>query len=70
MLEACLRFLNALDASERIPVIAPMIMWEIHYYLLTGPEGGGFQAFGNSGKPKQSDCPRGELAPEALPGTV
>ncbi|MDR1219102.1 MAG: AraC family transcriptional regulator [Treponema sp.] len=29
MLEACLRFLNALDAPERIPVVAPMIMREI-----------------------------------------
>jgi hypothetical protein len=34
MLEACLRLLNLLNTPERIPVIAPMIMREIHYYLM------------------------------------
>jgi hypothetical protein len=70
MLEACLRLLNLLDTPERIPVIAPMIIRKIYYYLLTSPEGGGFQAFGNCGKSKQPDCPHGELAPGTLPGTV
>jgi AraC-like DNA-binding protein len=51
MLEACLRLLNLLDAPERIPVIAPMIMREIHYYLLTGPEGEDFRLLGTAGSP-------------------
>jgi AraC-like DNA-binding protein len=51
MLEACLRLVNLLDTPERIPVIAPMIMREIHYYLLTGPEGEDFRLLGTAGSP-------------------
>jgi transcriptional regulator GlxA family with amidase domain len=51
MLEACLRLLRLLDAPERIPVIAPMIMREIHYYLLTGPEGEDFRLLGTAENP-------------------
>jgi hypothetical protein len=39
LLDACLRLLNLLDTPERIPVLAPMIIREIHYFLLIGPEG-------------------------------
>jgi AraC-like DNA-binding protein len=46
LLEAFLRLLNLLDTPERIPVIAPMIIREIHYYLLTGPEGDDFRLLG------------------------
>jgi AraC-like DNA-binding protein len=51
MLEACLRLLNLLDTPERIPVIAPMIMREIHYYLLAGPEGEDFRLLGTAESP-------------------
>jgi AraC-like DNA-binding protein len=51
MLEACLRLLNLLDTPERIPVIAPMILREIHYYLLTGPEGEDFRLLGTAESP-------------------
>jgi AraC-like DNA-binding protein len=51
MLEACLRLVNLLDTPERIPVIAPMIMREIHYYLLVGPEGEDFRRLGTAENP-------------------
>jgi AraC-like DNA-binding protein len=51
MLEACLRLVNWLDTPERIPVIATMIMREIHYYLLTGPEGEDFRLVGTAESP-------------------
>jgi AraC-like DNA-binding protein len=51
MLEACLRLVNLLDTPERIPVIAPMIMREIHYYLLSGPEGEDFRLLGTAESP-------------------
>ena len=51
LLEACLRLLNLLDTPERIPVLAPMIMREIHYYLLTGPGGEIFRTIGTVGSP-------------------
>jgi AraC-like DNA-binding protein len=51
LLEACLRLLRLLDTPERIPVIAPMIMREIHYYLLTGPEGEDFRLLGTAENP-------------------
>jgi AraC-like DNA-binding protein len=51
VLEACLRLVNLLETPERIPVIAPMIMREIHYYLLTGPEGDDFRLLGTAESP-------------------
>jgi AraC-like DNA-binding protein len=51
MLDACLRLLNLLDTPERIPVIAPMIMREIHYCLLAGPEGEDFRLLGTAESP-------------------
>jgi AraC-like DNA-binding protein len=51
MLEAYLRLLNLLDTPERIPVLAPMIMREIHYYLLAGPEGEDFRLLGTAESP-------------------
>jgi AraC-like DNA-binding protein len=51
MLEACLRLLNLLDTPERIPVLAPMTMREIHYYLLAGPEGENFRLLGTAESP-------------------
>ncbi|MDR1072451.1 MAG: AraC family transcriptional regulator, partial [Treponema sp.] len=46
LLDACLRLLNLLDTPERLPVFAPMIIREIHYYLLTGPRGEDFRLLG------------------------
>jgi transcriptional regulator GlxA family with amidase domain len=34
-----------LDTPERIPVLAPMIVKEIHYLLLTGPNGSHLRSF-------------------------
>jgi AraC-like DNA-binding protein len=51
LLEASLRLVNLLDTPERIPVIAPMILREIHYYLLTGPEGDDFRLLGTMESP-------------------
>jgi AraC-like DNA-binding protein len=46
LLDACLRLVNLLDTPEKIPVLAPMIIREIHYSLLTGPEGEDFRLLG------------------------
>ncbi|MDR1221058.1 MAG: AraC family transcriptional regulator [Treponema sp.] len=51
LLDACLRLLNLLDTPERIPVFAPMIIREIHYYLLTGPHGEDFRLLGTAESP-------------------
>ncbi|MBP1748787.1 MAG: rhaS 1 [Deltaproteobacteria bacterium] len=40
LLSAFLRLLNLLDRPEQIPVLAPMIIREIHYRLLIGPQSG------------------------------
>lgn len=39
VLHAFLRLVNLLDSPEQIPVLAPMIIQEIHYRLLIGPQG-------------------------------
>jgi|WetSurMetagenome_2_1015567.scaffolds.fasta_scaffold41724_1 AraC-like DNA-binding protein len=39
VLDAFLRLVELLDKPEQIPVLAPMIIREIHYRLLTGPQG-------------------------------
>jgi AraC-like DNA-binding protein len=51
LLDAFLRLLNLLDTPERIPVFAPMIIREIHYYLLTGPKGEDFRLLGTAESP-------------------
>jgi AraC-like DNA-binding protein len=51
LLDASLRLLRLLDAPERIAVLAPMIIREIHYYLLTGPEGEDFRLLGTAAHP-------------------
>jgi AraC-like DNA-binding protein len=51
LLEAFLRLVTLLDTPERIPVMAPMITREIHYYLLTGPEGDDFRLLGTAESP-------------------
>jgi AraC-like DNA-binding protein len=39
VMEAFLRLVELLEKPERIPVLAPMIIREIHYHLLIGPQG-------------------------------
>jgi AraC-like DNA-binding protein len=39
LLDAFLRLVELLDNPERIPILAPMIIREIHFYLLAGPQG-------------------------------
>lgn len=39
VLEAFLRLVELLENPEQIPFLAPMIIREIHYRLLTGPQG-------------------------------
>jgi AraC-like DNA-binding protein len=46
LLEASLRLLDLLDTPERISVLAPMIIREIHYYLLIGSQGEDFRLLG------------------------
>ena len=43
--DAFFRMVELLDAPERIPVLAPMIVKEIHYLLLMGPNGGHLRSF-------------------------
>jgi AraC-like DNA-binding protein len=51
LLDACFRLVNLIDTPERIPVFAPMIMREIHYYLLTGQGGEDFRLLGTVESP-------------------
>lgn len=39
LLDAFARLVELLNTPERVPVLAPMILREIHYFLLTGPQG-------------------------------
>jgi AraC-like DNA-binding protein len=51
LLEACLRLLKLLNTPERISLLAPMIIREIYYYLLIGPQGEDFRLLGTSETP-------------------
>jgi AraC-like DNA-binding protein len=51
LLEAVLRLLRLLDVPERIPVFAPMLIREIYYYLLAGPQGEDFWRLGTAETP-------------------
>jgi transcriptional regulator GlxA family with amidase domain len=41
-----LRLVGLLETPERIPVLAPMVIREIHYFLLMGPGGEFFRQLG------------------------
>lgn len=45
ILDAFFRMIELLDSPERIPVLAPMIVKEIHYLLLMGPNGNHLRSF-------------------------
>jgi AraC-like DNA-binding protein len=49
MLDAFLRLAELLDTPERLAVIGPMIVKEIHYRLLTGPNGYQLRSFHTHG---------------------
>lgn len=49
VLEAFLRLVELLDTPERIPVLAPMIIREIHFHLLNGVEGDCLRMVNTSG---------------------
>lgn len=49
ILGAVIRLIKLLDRPERIAVMAPMIMREIHYLLLTGPNGNNLSSFHSMG---------------------
>lgn len=49
MLDAYLRLAELFDTPQKIPVFAPMIIKEIHYLLLAGPEGDRLRSFHTHG---------------------
>ncbi len=49
LLQAFFRLVELLDTPSRIPVLAPMILREIHYYLLCGSQGKCLQLFNTNG---------------------
>lgn len=49
LLQAFSRLVELLDTPSRIPVLAPMIIREIHYYLLCGSQGKCLRLFNTSG---------------------
>lgn len=49
ILDAFLRLMDLLDKPEQIPVMAPMIVREIHYRLLIGPQGSFLRAVNSFG---------------------
>lgn len=49
VLDAFLRLTELLDAPDQISVLAPMIIREIHFRLLTGPHGGRLRALNTVG---------------------
>lgn len=49
VVEAYLRFAELLDNPAQIPVLAPLIMKEIHFRLLTGPHGRHLQTVNSVG---------------------
>ena len=44
VLEAAVRLMRLLDRPEAVPVLAPSIVRELHYWLLTGPHGATLRA--------------------------
>lgn len=49
LLDAFRRLLNLLESPERIPFFAPMIMREIHFFILSGSLGAQLRLFSTSG---------------------
>lgn len=49
LLQAFARLVELLDTPSRIPVLAPLILREIHYYLLCGSQGKCLRLFSTTG---------------------
>lgn len=49
LLEAFIRLVDLLDSPTRIPILAPMIIREIHYYLLSGNQESCLRIFNTTG---------------------
>ena len=49
LLAACGRLLDLLSAPEKIAVLAPLVVKEIHFHLLTGPQGDCLRLFCSRG---------------------
>lgn len=49
LLDAFLRLARLLDTPERIPILASLIIREIHYLLLIGPQGAGLRQLNTHG---------------------
>ncbi len=49
LLDAFVRLVDLLDTPSRIPILAPMILREIHFHLLTGKQGNCLRLFCASG---------------------
>ena len=49
LLDAFIRLVELLDTPSRIPILSPLILREIHFYLLSGNQGGCLRLFNTSG---------------------
>lgn len=49
VMNAFLRLIELIDKPLQIPILAPMIIRELHYYLLVGPQGGILRKFNTFG---------------------
>ena len=49
LLGAFVRLVELLDTPQKIPILAPMILREIHFYLLSGSQGGCLRLFCTNG---------------------
>lgn len=49
LMQAFIRLVDLLETPARIPVLAPMILREIHYYLLSGIQGKCLRLFNSNG---------------------
>lgn len=53
LLDAVTRFVELLDAPSDIPVLSPLVLREIAYRVLTGPQGGRLRQITAAGAPAQ-----------------
>lgn len=49
LLDAFIRLVELLDTPSRIPILSPLILREIHFYLLSSNQGGCLRLFNTSG---------------------
>lgn len=70
ILHAFLRLVELLEKPEQIPILGPLIVREIHYRLLIGPQGEFLRLTEHPRHPEQSDRPSHHVAAGQLQGTV